>query len=231
MGKLSVYEEYFATCVTFEHCSNMEPIYVSLWNDWVPRLTHQMTQRSLKEPTIKIPYLTPFNGELAIRASFCFNTTHVGLSYVVKFGWKCLCYADSLCIYKVAIICSWLCYADSLCISNVAIIWSCGISWSMVGEIFEMKFLGVMWLQPRLRPSEKSRRVRRIWKIGHMELSFTTLDPQSMFLHMSLNGDFLFYFHTGKLIWIPRTYNNSLKLYFRNGKLIQIPRIHNNSLK
>ena len=34
----------------------------------------------------------------------------------------------------------------------------------------------------------------------HMELSFMTLDPQSMLLPMFLNGDFLFYVHTGKII-------------------------------
>lgn len=36
MGKLSVYEEAFATCVTFEHDSKMEPIYMSLCNNQVP---------------------------------------------------------------------------------------------------------------------------------------------------------------------------------------------------
>lgn len=64
-------------------------------------------------------------------------------------------------------------------------------------------------VQVRIRGEEEG-----FENLGHMELSFMTLDPQSMLLPMFLSGDFIFYVHTGKIIRIPKTYRRSLKQYY-----------------
>lgn len=48
-------------------------------------------------------------------------------------------------------------------------------------------------VQVRIRGEEEG-----FENLGHMELSFMTLDPQSMLLPMFLSGDFIFYVHTGE---------------------------------